>query len=672
MPLLFGNRRWSLGFLVLVSTMVAIFSIIFGVLLMSLDPHLFFSSQDSVSSLGSSYVWMSAPSSEELNQDYQRGLECMRKGEIEQASVFFSKCSLQVCESALLECDLMRHNFDFSIFDDKIARSASAGNPDAQYLYALLLSNRFTNISDYTAESFPKSVLHLYAASTASHHGALMAMGYRHLKGYGVPKRCETAALNYLEVAKPVANIYATSVPRAVELVRLGVEKDKKILSISEISLFTEVASVNPEIALAVGKRFLLGTDGFPQDFISAKNFLEIAAAGQDTKSMAAAQALIGYLHALGLGVPQDMQKAEKFFEISQEDGMGLNGLGFVRFKQERFAEAFSLFNQSAAANSPDGMFNLASFFLTGTGTNQNFQKAFMFYTEALKRGHTPAGYALAVMHLNGIGTVRDCTVAVSLLKEVAERSEYVSSLLRSAYALLDKGEPERAALQFLKLAEAGHQVSQENLAHLIDSGRTTKLLAIEGDRAKIFSQRFFEMAVDQGSIKSALKLGDLAFYGGGIKADLVEQPDGDVAILHSQQTEPDFESAVRWYSKARDQGNKISALVGVTWIEQLLATAEFNLGYMHQFGLGVRKNLYDAAKHYKRSIPESSHGKKIFEFLVDTFVHSPETVLDEQLEPEPQAESLSTTLLRDYRFLLLFLLSWGLAVLIYLRLLIR
>ena len=32
------------------------------------------------------------------------------------------------------------------------------------------------------------AVLYLYAASTGGHPGALMAMGYRHLHGYGVPQ----------------------------------------------------------------------------------------------------------------------------------------------------------------------------------------------------------------------------------------------------------------------------------------------------------------------------------------------------------------------------------------------------------------------------------------------------------------------------------------------------
>lgn len=701
MPLLipFGNQRWSVGFLILISTLIGIFSIVFGVLIMSFEPSdidfFVFSSPeiDIDDDHSSAYVYVSP--SVESNHDHQRGLEYIRAGEIGLAYAHFRKCANEAdvpfCKYAVMEIDLIESDFEYSSFDRKISEFASSGNPDAQYLNALLLSNRFDNVTEYTSETFPVSVLHMYAASTASHSGALMSMGYRHLKGYGVPKRCETAALNYLEVAKPVANIYATSVPRAVELVRLGIEKDKRSLSISEISLFTEVANVNFEIALAVGKRYLLGTDGFPQDYALARKFLTLAAS--DEKTSAPALALTGYLYALGLGVPLDMDKAESFFEQSLEDGMGMNGLGFIRFKQERFSEAFALFNQSATAGSPDGMFNLASLFLTGTGTQQNFQKAFMFYTEALRRGHTPAGYSLAVMHLNGIGTVRDCGMAVSLLKEVAERGEYVSALLRSAYALVEKGETEYAALQFLKLAEAGHQVSQENLAHLIDSGQAMAFLYITERRKKISSQRFFEMAAEQGSVKSALKLGDLAFYGGGLKADFDESnEDEEVNIIHHEVFDPDYQSAFQWYAKARDQGTRVSGLVGPTsWISILVATAEFNLAYMYHWGLGVRKNLVDAAKHYKRAIPESSHGKLFLEWIVDTFVHSPADIkyssgdshdhefpVEVSHTPsysnanEPSSFSIYRLIPSDYRLMLLFFLSWLLVVLIYARVINR
>ena len=81
-------------------------------------------------------------------------------------------------------------------------------------------------------------------------------------------------------------------------------------------------------------------------------------------------------------------------------------------------------------------MFNLASVYLTGVGVEQSFHKAVFWYTRALHRGHTPAAYSLAVMHLNGVGTIRDCDIAVNLLKKVCERGGWVNQRLQEAYTL--------------------------------------------------------------------------------------------------------------------------------------------------------------------------------------------------------------------------------------------
>ena len=606
--------------------------------------------------------------------NFQKGMEMLRLGKLTEARREFEECSSSICTHMLIEMSSDLYN-SMELKDS----AKKIGNPDSQYLLATLLSNQFSNVTEYTSTTFSEGVLYMYAASTASHPGALLAMGYRHLHGYGVPKKCETAALNYLEVAKPVANIYANSIPQAVELIRLNVEKDKKILSLSEISLFTEVANTSPEIALAVGKRFLLGTDGFPQDYMQGIKFLQIAA---DISDDPAAWALLGYVHALGLGVAANQILAEELFNRGIADGLGMNGLGYLNFKQEKFEDAFGLFNQSATAGSADGMFNLASLYLTGTGTSQNFQKAFMWFTEALRRGHTPAGYALAVMHLNGIGTVRDCNIAVSLLKEVAERGEWVASGLRTAHGLMTNSASfELGALQLLKLAEAGHQVSQENLAHLIDYG---KFHLGDPKFSHIIAQRFYELAAAQGSVAAELRLGDFAFNGQGLKSELVETDDDDVVVIHSPKASTPqadlYREAIERYVKARDAGAKVAALTGANtpqWLTHILGTAEFNIGYQYHFGLGVRKNLVEAADHYRRSIPANVHGREFWLWLIDFFVApkvESETTKDlsEAVSEElPIVEAVQTDWIqtaRNYRVIIGMLLIWILIILIYLR----
>ena len=689
------NQRWSIGFIILLSTMVGIFAFVFGVLVHSVTE-----------STISSTHWPSTPGtvnrgSSPHDSHLQHGLSLYHQGDLEAAASQFALCKdqLPLCAYSTVELGAARSHFD-SDWLTQLRRSASTdGNPDSQYLLAALLSNRFTNLTEYTSKTFPESVLYMYAASTAAHHGALLAMGYRHLKGYGVPQRCETAALNYLEVAKPVANIYANSIPKAVELIRLTVEKDRKVMSLSEISLFTEVAITNPALALAVGKRFLLGTDGFPQDFHSAFKFFTIARQGGGG---AAAAALLGYMHALGLGVPADSVMAESLFTEGLEDGLGLNGMGYLKFNQNAFAESFGLFNKSAAAGSADGMFNLASMHLTGTGTGQNFQKAFMWFTEALRRGHTPAGYALAVMHLNGLGTVRDCVMAVNLFKEVAERGEYVSSTLSLAHKLLAQDDKELAGVMLLKLAEAGHQVSQENLAHLVDSGQVgTDLFGIDShEKRTIVAQRFFELAAGQASVASELRLGDMAYAGEGMEADLREVGD-EVTVVHSGK-KINYLEAIERYKTARENGARIAELMGAgapAWLPRLVGTAEFNVGYMYHFGIGVRRNLVEAGNHYRRSIPAASHGADFFKWVVNTFV-APEYVdEDDELNvvPSPAAKTGSVPAkqvtptaasaatpapppplpvsktgaakwLRDFRLILVMLLVWVLIILLYFK----
>lgn len=525
-------------------------------------------------------------------------------------------------------------------------KAADVGNPDAQYALGILYASLVEGQGP-PKEREVLAVLYLYAASTAGHPGALMAMGYRHMQGYGVPKACTTAALNYIEVAKKIADIYSAGMPQAVELIRLGLQKkDRKTMSSSEINLFMQIASSGDTgVAAAIGKRYLLGIDGFKQNYKKALQYLRIASEQQH----AGALALLGYMYCLGLGVEKNLDIAYSYFVSSsiQNDALGHNGLGYIYFhgttiQARNLKLAHHHFNESAYGGSADGMFNLASMYLTGTGTDQSFQKAVLWYTQALDRGHTPAAYSLAVMHLNGVGTVRDCDIAVNLLKKVCERGEWVSSKLVEAYDG-SEGQPELTAFLFLKLAEAGHEVAQMNVAHLLDSGQAWLLQAgaIDEDPTeeqrlgnKISAQRFYEMSAEQGSASSELRLGDYAYYGWGLAADVddsetesenelvkIDVPDslnslddelsaGELEIKFVRQP-IDYAASLAHYRKTSEM-----QITG-EWMQTFVARASFNLGFMHQFGFGVSQDLHLARRHYQRCLEIDPSG-----------VHTPITVM--------------------------------------------
>eukprot|EP00392_Amoebophrya_sp_AT5.2_P001253 g1255.t1 len=490
-----------------------------------------------------------------------------------QKSIYDPYCVNKIGEFMLTGM-VFEKNFTAAV--EHFVEAANVGNEDAQYNLGILFANILEEDPHYAilqravhsaseeeeekgsslelttggdtdsaASTLPRqsrkealSILYLYAASTAGHAGALMAMGYRHSEGFDVPKICSTAALNYIEVAKGITEIYSSGMPQAVELIRLNLDhkKNKKLMTEGEINLFTQIASSgDTAVAAAIGKRYLLGIDGFRQNYGKALEYLKLAAEANHGGSFG----LLGYMYALGLGVEKDLDAAHKHFVSAsiEGDALGQNGLGYIYFhgteKQERNVKlAFQHFNESSFGGSADGMFNLASVFLTGVGTDQSFQKAVLWYTQALDRGHTPAAYSLAIMHLNGVGTVRDCSIAVNLLKRVCERGSWVSSRLQEAYALQQLGQVDTTSaivtasnqytnadmsgsttFLFLQLAEAGHEVAQMNLAHLLDTGKSTLLMS-NGAFSRFYAQRHYELSADQGSASSELRLGDFAYYG--------------------------------------------------------------------------------------------------------------------------------------------------------------
>lgn len=586
-----------------------------------------------------------------FSTDLERAQRAFRIGDDEKAFTSLTNClaenpaqdakvtamDLAMCKTALGELYLVGSSAaprNLTKAKELFEEAADVGEPDAQYNLAILYANMPVE-NDELRRNEALAVLYLYAASTAGHPGALMAMGYRHLHGYGVPQACTTAALNYIDVAKGVASIYSSGMPQAVELVRLNLpSKDRKVLSSSELNLFVQIAtSGDSTVAAAIGKRYLLGIEGFKQDFQKAKQYLKLAA----NRQHAGALALLGYIYCLGLGTPVNLDTAYAYFvtAASHNDPLGHNGLGYIYFRgtnaQGRNLKlAFTHFNESAYGGSSDGMFNLASMYLTGTAVQESFQKAVLYYTQALDRGHTPAAYSLAVMHLNGIGTVRDCDIAVNLLKKVCERGEWVSSKLVSAYDFGDK-HPNKAALMFLKLAEAGHEVSQMNVAHLFDSGHANLFSPDEGDSpgkaddyfweedsrsfGRNIAQRFYELSAEQGSASSELRLGDYAYYGWGRSAGFTEAaPDegrsGDQgedwadfplpSIYTSDKVQlfpqsVDYEAALARYRKTADM------TVTGEWMQSFVARASFNLGFMHQFGIGIAQDLNLAKQHYFR-----------------------------------------------------------------------
>ncbi|KAH7649436.1 sel protein [Cryptosporidium bovis] len=360
---------------------------------------------------------------------------------------------------------------------------------------------------DKFTESIAYSNLYLYFSSLSGHKGAQLALGFRYENGLGFPNSCEAAFSNYLEVAKDcILEHRREGVIKHEELIRLSIpdwDPIKKLYSESENRNRHDLAlnlaeSGNIFIQLAVAKRYLMGSDGFPQNFNKSYKYLRklaeraknLAGTVLDTASTSIygeAIGLLGYMYALGLGNDnneRDLDAASEYFSISAfiyNDPGGHNGMGYIYFHgckefEQNFRLSFHHFNESAHHLFPDAQYNLASLYLTGMGTTQSYSEALLWYTRAYEQGHAPASYALAQLNFNGLGINRDCKVAIQFLKNIIHKSPFVTDIVKDINKISNlknyKLYSNINGLKFfltLKLALTGHEPSLANIPSLIE-----------------------------------------------------------------------------------------------------------------------------------------------------------------------------------------------------------
>jgi len=161
------------------------------------------------------------------------------------------------------------------------------------------------------------------------------------------------------------------------------------------------------------------------------------------------------------------------------------------------------------------------------------------------------------------------------------------------------------------------------NFAHLADTG-SSQLLFAGADPAepgaeaqalgRTHAQRQYELSAQQGNALAELRLGDYAYNGWGLKSD----------SGHESAEEPTLEEEARAVSSEElrlvPRGADVelslaiyrrTATMKVTgdWMQPFVARANFNLGYMHQFGVGVDRNTPQARHYYHRCAEVDPYG---------------------------------------------------------------
>lgn len=420
--------------------------------------------------------------------------------------------------------------------------------------------------------SHSKALVYYTFAAACDNIFAKMILAYRYWSGITVHQSCETALKVYNDVAKKVEEEFSFSGSNLIQRIRLHDEHENPSSYgssqvdddiIQYYQFLADKGDIQAQVAL--GQIHFQGSRGVERDHRKALAYFQKAAATGSSTAMA----YLGKIYSYGsTDVEQNTEIAFNYFKkaAEQDNALGLAGLGLMYLNgkgvPQNYEKALKYFKASSSKNWVDGHLQLGIMYHKGLGVEKNYKKALDYFKLASQSGHVLGFYNLAQMYALGTGTIRDCQTATELLKHVAERGHWGEKFMQ-AYNDYREYRTKAAFVKYAFLAELGYEVAQSNAAFILDRGEM--LTTFPWNEAYKRAIRYWKHSSMQGYVMAHIKLGDHYYYGHG--------------------TEVDYEMAAEHYR-------------GSTEI-QTNAQAFFNIAYMHERGLGLKKDIHLARRYY-------------------------------------------------------------------------
>ncbi|XP_072719829.1 protein sel-1 homolog 1 isoform X2 [Ciconia boyciana] len=510
---------------------------------------------------------------QEAEDVYQTGMkilnESSKKAQKKEAYQYLLKAAdmnhtkaMEKVSYALLFGDYLKQNIQASkeLFEKLTEEGSPKGQMALGFLYASGLG---------VNSSQAKALVYYTFGALGGNLIAHMILGYRYWAGIGVLQSCESALTHYRLVANHVASDISLTGGTVVQRIRLADEVENPGMAsgmleedlIQYYQFLAEKGDVQAQVGL--GQLHLHGGRGVEQNHQRAFEYFNQAANAGNSHAMA----FLGKMYSEGSDVvPQSNETALQYFKKAADMGnpVGQSGLGMAylygRGVPVNYELALKYFQKAAEQGWVDGQLQLGSMYYNGIGVKRDYKQALKYFNLASQGGHILAFYNLAQMHATGTGVMRSCHTAVELFKNVCERGRW-SERLMTAYNSYKDGDSNSAVVQYLLLAEQGYEVAQSNAAFILDQ----KASIVGENETYPRALLHWNRAASQGYTVARIKLGDYHFYGFG--------------------TDVDYETAFIHYRLASEQ--------------QHSAQAMFNLGYMHEKGLGIKQDIHLAKRFY-------------------------------------------------------------------------
>lgn len=501
--------------------------------------------------------------------------------------------------------------------------ASSHGNTTAQYMMGIYYS---TGIGDVVPRDQAMALLHYTFAALRGDTRAEMATAFRHHSGIGATKSCETAVKYYKRVADKAIQWYRSGPPGGMAWVfqgwrisdddggvygegasassagmnayRPSVHSDAHA-AIGDVIEYLDLMSQkgDSKASFNLGRIYYEGQRSLDQNFDLAKKYFFLVASRywkKDgrlvenykpgiEKTASKAAGFIGRMYLRGDGLSQNFDRATVWFErgISYGDAQSQYGLGLMLLNgygaKQNIKKAMELFRASSEQDYAPAQVQMGLLYLD-QGGKDDLKIANDHFELAARHGNIEAHYYLAEMVYHGVGREKLCGLALNYYKAVAEKAEPLVSSWADANDAYEAGEHELAFLEYLMAAEQGYERAQTNVAYMLDTVRSSlpvsEWLRGPRDNGSLLenpglSLIYWTRSSRQSNVDSMVKMGDYYYYGIG--------------------TELDISKAVQCYTGAADYRQSAQAL--------------YNLGWMHENGVGLNQDFHLAKRYYDQAL---------------------------------------------------------------------
>ncbi|KAJ1998522.1 ERAD-associated protein [Coemansia thaxteri] len=484
------------------------------------------------------------------------------------------------------------------------------GNATAQYMVGFFHTTGLGG----AAQRNDLALVYTALAAMQGHTAAEATLAFRAVSGLGTAADCGDALDKYQAVARKAVAHYVSGPPLGRHLpgyrvrlsddiggaygVRTGPHSMHKAVDRATFDELLEYHQYNArggsvKAHLTLVDLFYHGHRFAPRDYGAALRHVraivdrlftrsrELRAGVTQAEATAAAQAagMLGIMSWRGEGTPPDTADAFRWLTAGAALGhaTSLNALGLMYrngVEVPRSAErATELFRQAAAKQHQGGQVNFALAVL-----DSQPDIALASLRAAADNGHVLAHFYLAGIHAAARGEAA-CRMAVASYKFVAERADWLHSPVPAAAAAAARGDTEAATIEYMRAAEMGYDVAQLNAALLLDHvARRVGSSPLFASRAAIERQAlvYWTRAANQNVPDARTKQGDAYFYGRG------------AARSHER-------AAAAYTLAAKSEAS---------------ALAMWNLGWMHEHGVGVKRDFHLAKRWYDMSLEASDSGR--------------------------------------------------------------